>query len=616
MKFRKKNIEQLIAQLDDIREKAKSIEEKYAIQLNRVNQNFKKSAPNLLHYLVLRHEDMRQLQTQLGYLGVSRLGKAESHVMASIAAVRNILRHLLKQKKFDPTKTLLSIKQGKKTINSNTTALLGKKMKGSKVRIMVTMPSEAASDKKMVKNLISSGMNCARINCAHDDAETWQKMIENIKKARRKTGRNCKICMDLGGPKLRTGILKSGPQVIHLQPQRDALGKVTTPAEVILVSDVNIGGNENHSVIPVPSAWIKDVRQGDEIQLKDTRGKRRKLHVAAAVGNGWMLQCHDSAYIKTGTELTLVNSRKSNGAKIPVGNLPAKEEFISLKIGDTLILHKSPVEGENAQYASDGSLKKGAHISCTLPQVFEDVRAGEAIILDDGKIEGIIQNVSQEEMVVEISYAKEEGTKLKADKGINLPQSNLRLSGLTEKDREDLKFIVKHADIVNMSFVNGPQDVIDLLTELEKLNGAHLGIILKIETQRGFKTLPGILLSAMQTHPIGVMIARGDLAIEGGWKQLAQIQEEILWLCEAAHIPIVWATQVLETLAKKGRPSRAEITDAAMAQRAECVMLNKGPHIIETIKMLDDIMKSMEEYRQKQAPLLPLVNTEDYLDLR
>lgn len=86
---------------------------------------------------------------------------------------------------------------------------------------------------------------------------------------------------------------------------------------------------------------------------------------------------------------------------------------------------------------------------------------------------------------------------------------------------------------------------------------------------------------------------------------IAQIQEEILWLCEAAHIPIVWATQVLETLSKKGRPSRAEIIDATMAERAECVMLNKGPHIIETIKILDEILNSMQDYHHKKAPMLP-----------
>ena len=200
---------------------------------------------------------------------------------------------------------------------------------------------------------------------------------------------------------------------------------------------------------------------------------------------------------------------------------------------------------------------------------------------------------------------KKKGEKLKADKGINLPESKLSISGLTEKDKEDLKFVAQYADVVNVSFVNNAQDVFELLEELKKLNAKHLGIILKIETQSGFKNLPAILLAAMRHHPLGVMIARGDLAIECGWKELAQTQEEILWLCEAAHIPIVWATQVLESMAKKGRPSRAEITDAASAEQAECVMLNKGPHIFEVIKILDEILSSMQDYHEKKAPMLP-----------
>src|SRR5436853_963876 len=101
----------------------------------------------------------------------------------------------------------------------------------------------------------------------------------------------------------------------------------------------------------------------------------------------------------------------------------------------------------------------------------------------------------------------------------------------------------------------------------------------------------------MRSYPAGVMIARGDLAVECGWDRLAEVQEEILWLCEAAHLPVVWATQVLETLAKTGLPSRAEITDAAMAQRAECVMLNKGPHVEEAIRTLADILERMQAHQ-------------------
>jgi pyruvate kinase len=163
-----------------------------------------------------------------------------------------------------------------------------------------------------------------------------------------------------------------------------------------------------------------------------------------------------------------------------------------------------------------------------------------------------------------------------------------------------------------LSFVNDEKDVEQLLDELRSYD-RNIGIILKIETQKGFKNLPRILLRAMQTYPIGVMIARGDLAIETGWKNFATIQEEILRVCEAAHVPDVWATQVLENLAKKGVPSRAEITDAALAQRAECVMLNKGAYIDKAVKMLDRILRRMQRFQRKRETMLPKIEGADQL---
>jgi len=92
--------------------------------------------------------------------------------------------------------------------------------------------------------------------------------------------------------------------------------------------------------------------------------------------------------------------------------------------------------------------------------------------------------------------------------------------------------------------------------------------------------------------------------VECGFERLAEVQEEILWICEAAHVPVIWATQVLETLAKEGIPSRAEITDAAMGDRAECVMLNKGPHVVSAVRVLDDILGRMQSHQFKKRPML------------
>jgi pyruvate kinase len=255
-----------------------------------------------------------------------------------------------------------------------------------------------------------------------------------------------------------------------------------------------------------------------------------------------------------------------------------------------------------------------AHISCTLPEVFDAVEVDETVLLDDGKLAGTIVAVLDGEIHIQITQAREGGERLRADKGINLPDSALEFSGLTRKDREDLTFVARHADVVNLSFVNGPRDVLELFAALDELGATDLGVVLKIETQRGFDNLPAILIAAMRRYPIGVMLARGDLAVEVGWKNLAEIQEEVLSLCEAAHVPVIWATQVLETLAKKGRPSRAEITDASMAQQAECVMLNKGPHIVATIRMLGQILESMENHRQKKSSIKSVLRVRQLAD--
>jgi len=160
------------------------------------------------------------------------------------------------------------------------------------------------------------------------------------------------------------------------------------------------------------------------------------------------------------------------------------------------------------------------------------------------------------------------------------------------------------ADMIGLSFVQRPADVESLRSHLKQLGASQLGIVLKIETRRGFDNLPGLLLAAMKHQAAGVMIARGDLAVECGYERLAEVQEEILWACEAAHMPVIWATQVLDSLAKTGRPSRSEITDAAMGERAECVMLNKGPYIIDAMRTLDDILRRMQSHQSKKRPLL------------
>ncbi len=149
-----------------------------------------------------------------------------------------------------------------------------------------------------------------------------------------------------------------------------------------------------------------------------------------------------------------------------------------------------------------------------------------------------------------------------------------------------------------------PEDVAELIEELDRLQATETGIILKIENRLAVEALPQILLTAMARHVVAVMVARGDLGVEIGLERMAEIQEEILWICEAAHVPVIWATQVLESLVKRGMPSRAEVTDAAMSGRAECVMLNKGPNIFRALDFLCDVLSRMEGHQTKKSALM------------
>ena len=168
------------------------------------------------------------------------------------------------------------------------------------------------------------------------------------------------------------------------------------------------------------------------------------------------------------------------------------------------------------------------------------------------------------------------GAKLAADKGINLPTA--AASGRDDRQGPRGPGLRRgHADMVALSFANTVDDVRALQTLLVTARRSATRRSSSRSRRSAARELPAMLLEAMKAPRCGVMIARGDLAVECGFERLAEVQEEILWICEAAHVPVIWATQVLESLAKNGQPSRAEITDAAMSHRAECVMLNKGP---------------------------------------
>jgi len=577
--------------------------------LAKVHANYRDSARNLLHYLALRRRDLRPLQLRLAALGLSSLGRAESHVMSTVDAVLGVL-HCLVQRAWQPAHqntAVIDFAHGERMLAEHTDALLGTATTGRKVRIMVTMPSEAADDYRLVHNLLQQGMDCMRINCAHDDAAAWLWMIEHLRQAERSLGRSCRVVMDLAGPKLRTGPLESGPAVVRIRPSRDAFGRVTAPARVWLTSEESpqLPPTPASACLPIPSSWLGHLRIGEWVEFTDARDAQRAFKIVDVTDRGCWAEATRTAYVVPGTTLRHARGAgKSDDRECRIGALPPGENPLTLQKGDLLILTRDRKPGRPATYDSAGKILTPAVIGCTIPEVFDDVRAGEPIWFDDGKIGGVVEKVGKARVLVRITQDHLKAVNLRADKGINLPESTLRLAAMTAKDIEDLPFVAQHADIVELSFANSAEDVELLQQRLTSLGRRQPAIVLKIETRRGFENLPDMLLTAMRSPRCGVMIARGDLAVECGFERLAEVQEEILWLCEAAHVPVIWATQVLETLAKEGRPSRAEITDAAMGLRAECVMLNKGPYIVSAVRVLDDILRRMHAHQAKKRSML------------
>ncbi|GAA4402902.1 pyruvate kinase [Quisquiliibacterium transsilvanicum] len=602
---------ELIGALETLRARMLAREDECASRLAEVAPGRRADARNLAHYLALREHDLRGLQERLSALGASSLGRSEPQVLASVDRVLGLLRRAAGVAPAGRrTAGETSPEERVTSLQRNADELLGPAPAHRSVRIMVTLPSEAAGDAALVHALVEAGMDIARINCAHDDAPRWQAMADHVRSAARSLGRPVRILTDLAGPKLRTGRIAPGPVVLKLRPLRDDFGRVLAPARVGLLpqgSAQRIRGALAH--LGVSPDWLLTLEAGERIELIDARGARRSLRVARRDEDGVLAEADRTLYLVPQTEL-LRRERCRGPRSTQVFDLPGRPGSVFLRRGDRLRLERpaaTPSSESRPAPAARGipAANDGPPaIACTLPEVFAQVRAGERVWFDDGRIGGTIRCADADGIEVEIDRARPEGETLRGDKGINLPDSSLELPALTGKDLEDLAVVAGFADLVGLSFVQHAEDVHALRARLDAAGATRTGILLKIETRRAFERLPELMFAAMAGPASGVMIARGDLAVECGYERLAEVQEEILWAAEAAHMPVVWATQVLETLAKTGRPSRAEITDAAMGERAECVMLNKGPHIVDAMRTLDDILCRMQGHQAKKRPLL------------
>lgn len=439
---------------------------------------------NLADYLALRHHDLRPLQHQLMWRGLSSLGRLESRVLPTLDAVIGALAKFTDQPSPVCVPDEGTYFAGERRLIAATDALFGPPAVHRRSRVMVTLPSEAASEPGLVMELARQGMDVARINCAHDYNEAWRAMRDNVHAAGDRVGRRLRIYMDIAGPKIR-------------------IETVAVP-------------RDGRKLMP-----------GDRIRLV------------------------------------------AGGEPRPSPDVP---------------------------FAA----------TVSLPQMVTRLAPGDRVRYNDGKLEAVVETVAADEAVIRVSRTKSSGIRLKPEKGINLPDTALGLSPLTAKDEADLATIIECADIIGYSFVSRPGDI-DILEEALARFGAPddpLGLVAKIERPEAVKNLPDLIARAGGRRPFGVMIARGDLAAEIGFERLAEMQEEILWICEAGAVPVVWATQVLEELVKYGQPSRGEMTDAAMAARAECVMLNKGPGVTAAIGVLDTVLTRMDEHIFKKTPTL------------
>lgn len=593
------------------------IEAETAFEFHRkLHPNYERSARNLVHYLALRLCDVRDLQIELSEWGLSSLGRCERKVLSTLDAVMAAL-YRYKRKAWAPeSPPPVCHRTGRLLLEKHTDELLGDAPVGRRARIMVTMSTEAAEDMELLSALLNSGMNCARINTAHDDEQIWLRMVQNIRTAESRTGQRCRILMDLAGPKIRTGAVEQGPEVVKVRPGKNAYGQVVQPALVWLFSE----GEKTHlpaeakAALPVAGSWLEQCAPGDELRFRDARQAKRRLHIEEVRARGCLARLDKTAYFYSSMPLRLLRPGEKVGSSQSrtLAQLPPQDGYILLRPGDLLLMYRQPIHGRPLH----GEPPQPAMVRCSIPEALEHARAGESVWMDDGRIGGIITEVNSEYAVVRIEHARPAGDRLRSEKGINLPDTEIHLPALTEEDKQLIPFVARHADMVGMSFVNRPSDVselIDLLAqEATKAGTSPPAIVLKVETRRAFERLPLLILEAMRSEHIGVMIARGDLAVECGFERLAEVQEQILWICEAAHVPVIWATQVLEGMAKQGLPTRAEISDAAIGQRAECIMLNKGEHIVEATKALDNILHRMQDHQTKKRSLLRKLHLAEY----
>ena len=227
--FPKDKLQEIAASVDIVLNKFEEYEELYSEQINNVHPNYENSARNLIHYLAMRSFNVDLAQEILEEIGLPHSSGSHNNILYGIHSFRAIINGLLGTTIEESGEQFLSNGEVANIQDRNAKAVFGPIKNKRKTAIMVTQPTEAV-EKHFVKSILKQGMDCARVNCAHDDEIVWKQIIDNVREA----DSDCKVMMDLGGPKLRTGKMKPGQKVIHIKPKRNTLGQVVTPARVWL----------------------------------------------------------------------------------------------------------------------------------------------------------------------------------------------------------------------------------------------------------------------------------------------------------------------------------------------------------------------------------------------
>lgn len=252
------------------------------------------------------------------------------------------------------------------------------------------------------------------------------------------------------------------------------------------------------------------------------------------------------------------------------------------------------VEGQKFTLTTKEVEGDANRVSITYEGLVEDVEIGKKILIDDGLIELEVKNITDTDIICRVINGGELGQK----KGVNVPNVPVRLPALTEKDRQDIIFGVEQGvDFIAASFVRSAEGVLEIKALLKECGAPHLPVIAKIENAEGIKNIDEIIRCAD-----GIMVARGDLGVEIPAEEVPYLQKLIIQKCNDNYKPVITATQMLDSMIRNPRPTRAEVGDVANAvyDGTDAVMLSgetaQGKYPVEALKMMVHIVESTEQH--------------------